>query len=156
LSAAAVPLIAGSAVISGIQAHQQAKQSAAIAKYNEQVAIEQAKAKEAAGKIRLEERQKRTRQLIESQTAVIGAAGVRGGTGSPLLLRLQTAEQGALDALTEQFQTRVGVQESLSQAELFRVERKAARDRGRLGIGATIFGGGARLATYSALKEKKT
>jgi len=148
-------LIGGSAVVSAMQASQQAKQSAAIAKYNQQVAEEQAKARAAAGKIRLEETQRRTRSLLESQRAAFGAAGVVGSQDSPLRLRLETAEAGALDALTEQFNTQIGVNESLNQAELFRVEGKAARDTGRLAVGASIFGGLTDIASYSALREKK-
>jgi hypothetical protein len=155
-AAATAPfLIAGSTALSVIQTRQQAKQQAAIAKFNEQVAEQQAKAREQAGKIRLEERQKRTRALLEEQRAAFGATGVRGGTGSPLLLRLKTAEQGALDALTEQFNTQIGVNESLNQAELFRTERSAARARGRLGVGASIFGGATQLASFQAQREKK-
>lgn len=144
-----------SAGVSALQARQQAKQSAAIAKFNQQVATQQAEARAAAGKIAVEERKERTRRLLSSQRADIGASGIVGSEGSPLLLRLKTAEAGALDALTEGFNVNIGVQESLNQAELFRTERKAARDRGRLGVGAAIFGGAANIATIRALRPQK-
>jgi hypothetical protein len=153
-AAAAVGLIGASAGVSALQARQEAKQSAAIAKFNQQVATQQAEAREKAGKIRVEERKERTRRLLASQTAAYGASGVAGGRDSPLISRLRTAEAGALDALTEQFNVDIGVQESLNQAELFRAERKAARSRGRLGVGAAIFGGAAQIATVSALRPK--
>lgn len=154
-AAAIVPLIAASAGVSALQARQQAKQSAAIAKFNQQVAEQQAEARRQAGKIAVEERRERTRRLLSSQRAGIGAAGVVGTEGSPLILRLATAEAGALDALTTQFNVNIGVQESLSQAELFRTERKAATARGRLGVGAALFGGAANIATIRALRPQK-
>lgn len=151
----AIALTGVSAGVSALQARQQAKQSAAIAKFNQQVATQQAEARAAAGKIAVEERKERTRRLLSSQRADIGASGIVGSEGSPLLLRLKTAEAGALDALTEGFNVNIGVQESLNQAELFRTERKAARDRGRLGVGAAIFGGAANIATIRALRPQK-
>ncbi len=153
-AALAVGLIGASAGISAIQARQQAKQAGAIAKFNQKVATQQAEAKAAAGKIRVQERQERTRKLLSSQKAAFGAKGV--GGRSALQLRLVTAEMGALDALTEQFNTQVGVGESLNQAELFRIERKQARATGRLGVAAAIFGGAANIATVSALRPQKT
>ena len=156
LFAAAALGIGASAGLSALQVSQQAKQSAAIAKFNQQVAQQQAEARAAAGKIAVEERKEKTQRLLSSQRAAFGAAGVQGGVGSPLLLRLKTAEAGALDALTEQFNVNAGVQQSLNQAELFGVERKQARATGRLGVGAALFGGASNLVTLAALRPKKT
>lgn len=147
--------IGGAAVVGVIAAKEQAKSQTAIAKYNAQVAEQQAKAQEQAGKVVATERMKRNERLVQAQRAAFAASGVT-PEGTPVLVELAQVERGTLDALMEGHNAAIGAQQSRSQAELFRAQGDAATQAGRLGVTQELFSGAVNLAMLSTKKKVAT
>jgi len=141
---AGAAIVIGSAAVGIVQAQQQASSQKALAEFNAEQDDERALRREAAGRIALDERKRQARRLISSQRAAFGKAGVR-GEGTPLLTQIDTAENLAQDALTEQFNIRTGVQQARSRAEISRIQGRSAVRAGRLRVGQQLFQAGRQL-----------
>ncbi len=152
LAPLAVPAIIGSTAIGVLAARQQAKSQSAIAKYNAQVAEQQAKAREQAGKVVATERMRRNARLVQAQRAAFAAGGVT-PQGTPMIVELAQVERGTLDALMEGHNAAIGAQQSRSQAELYRAQGSAAIRAGRLGVGQELFSGAVNLSMLSTRKK---
>lgn len=133
----------------------QAQAAADAANYNAQVAemnarIEEQRSKDAFERGKLEEQQKREQvaQIKGQQTAAMAANGVDIGYGSALDTLVDTAVMGELDSLTVRTNTAraaynhdVAAVNQRAQAQLSRMEAKAATAGGYLGAMGTIIGG---------------
>lgn len=124
-------------LIPGSAARDAAKTSAAIAKRNAQIAEQEATRKEQVGAIEKQRILDRREQLVGRQRALTAARGFT-QEGSPLLRQIDIAEQITLDALTAQFNTQVGVQQSRQEAQLSRFQAKSFRRTGKLAIGRAL------------------
>ena len=144
-AATAIATTAASMGYSAYTAHQEAKSQAAIAKYNQEVAQQEALAKERAGKAAVEEKREETRRLLAAQRARYGASGVS-TEGTPILVQLEQAKRGALDAWTMGQNIRAGVRRSRAEADIYGMRAKSAKRAGRLGVGQSLFSGGVQMA----------
>ncbi len=139
-----VALVVGGTVLQAQAAKNQADTQEGIAKFNAQVKEQEAEQRRIAGKARADAIRKDTRRSLSrarTQTAKSGFTP----EGSPLLKELEIAEVGALDALTERFNTEIGVQRSLQESVFQKKQAKSARRAGRLGVGQALFSGGTQL-----------
>lgn len=141
-----VALTVASTVLAAKSASDQAATSSSIAKFNATLKEQEATRREQAGSLALSRRKKESNRLLSSQRAAFAKAGVRGDTGSPLLTRIDTAENLTMDALTEQFNIQTGVQQARASAELLRVQGKSAARAGKIAVGGALFKGGSQLA----------
>lgn len=153
---AAIATSATATAISYSAARQQAESQKGWNKYNAAVAKRDAEARERAGKAKVEELQLRRNRLLSSMRADRAKSGVT-KEGSPLLKEIETAELMTLDALTEGYNTRVGVQQKESEAELYRMKAKSATREGRLMAGQSLFSGASNILSlgYQYQKDKK-
>ncbi|TBR46497.1 hypothetical protein EYS06_24055 [Escherichia albertii] len=99
------PVIAGGAMLamSGIQAYtqyQQGKYASKVAEANADIATAQANDAINRGNAEAEQRRRETRQRLGTQAATMGATGADLSTGNALDIFGDTAQFGALDALT--------------------------------------------------------
>lgn len=125
---------------------EQAKNQEAMAKYNASVKEQEAALRERAGKAKTEEMLERRNRLLSSMTANRAKRGIL-STGSPVLVELETAENMTLDALTEGYNTKIGVMQAKQEAEAYRFQAKSAVREGRLNAGTALFSGAGNIAS---------
>src|SRR3990167_5430894 len=87
-------------IVSAYAAYQSGQQQAKALDYQAKVARNQATAAQQAAQVAAENARERNRRVLASQRARIGASGVIGSEGSPLLVQLESAEQAALGEAT--------------------------------------------------------
>jgi len=161
----ALPVIAlaatiGSTALGVVGSIQQGKAANAAAKYNAQVArnnaqVQEWQAKDAEARGRTKELQHRQQvsQLIGRQRAVMAGNGVDVNLGSAVDLQADTASQGEFDALTirsnaerEAYAARVGASNYTAEAGLQIGQGKAAKQAGFMGAGTTLLSGAGSVA----------
>lgn len=136
---------AGSALYQGQQAKKQADYNASVAEADAAAAKQKAEYDEKMHR-------ERVRRLLSSQRAAYGKSGVD-LAGSPLLMLQDTAKEGELDALAIRYGGDVEASRNRSEANLLRMQGRAARTSGYLQAGGTLLSGGAK--AYGRYKYKK-
>lgn len=132
-------LIAGTAV-SAAASIAEGRQASALHRYNMAVAQRDADAARRAAAFDEAQSRRRTQSLMSRQRALFAASGVDTGTGSPLAIFEETAEQGALEALAIRYGGETEALRHESRAELDRMEAKARRRGGYLGAAGAAGG----------------
>ncbi|MEH3248502.1 hypothetical protein POV86_04395 [Enterobacter roggenkampii] len=128
---ALVAVTVASAAASAYSQNQQAKYTSAVAEKNADIAEAQAQDSVNRGNAQADEIRRRNRQAAGTQAATMGATGAELSTGNALDIFGDTAQFGALDALTtvnnaqrEAYGYQVQGMNSLAQGEM---DRSAAR-----------------------------
>lgn len=119
---------------------QQTAAEKANLKYNAALAQQKADEERKIGKLRTEARRKKTQQILASQRAAYGKAGVQ-PAGTPISVRIETAKNEALNALLIGREAEVAARGYESQRGLYEMQAKAVGRAGRLAVGAELFGG---------------
>jgi hypothetical protein len=125
----------GGAVLSAKQAQDQASQEASISEFNEARALQEKGEIERAGDIS-------TSGILRQNQR--GLASQRVGkrlTGTPLLLQLESAEFGALDAFENRRNFQIRANQAQSEADLEKLKGKSALKAGRLRAGTALLKG---------------
>lgn len=160
-------LTIGSTLLGAAGQIQQGQAQAAAARYNAKVAdmnadISERRARDALERGKMEEQKKRrqAQQILGQQRAAMAANGVDIGFGSPLDTLVDTATLGEVDALTirsnfarEAYDYKVQAVNGRADANLSRMNAKAASTGGYLNAGATLLTGGAK--AYESFKTSK-
>jgi hypothetical protein len=163
--AVAIPIVVAAVTIAaaGVTAYSQVQQGRtanAVATYNAQlanrnaeIAEQNAEAAKLAGTAREEQSRDEVRRVLARQRALVGASGVT-TEGSPLLVMMESARQGELDALriryTSEVEARSGqfqAQQYQSEATLQRLQGKQAQTAGYMSAGGTLLTGFAQAGT---------
>jgi hypothetical protein len=132
--------IAGAA-ISAYSAVQGAKERQAAFKYNRDVATNQAQAARDAAGVAAQIRENEIRRILGAQSARLGASGIVPTEGSPLLVQMESAQQGALDLARIRYAGETQATSFTSQGILQGFYGSMARRAGNLQAGASIIGG---------------
>lgn len=85
--------------VSAAAAVNAAQQQEAAAKFNKKIAENAATAASQAAQANAASRREQIRRVLAQQRADIGGSGVQDTAGSPLLVQIDSAKQGELDAL---------------------------------------------------------
>ena len=136
-------------VMSMKQAQDQAAQESSIAEFNEARALQEKQEIERAGKITTSEIRRGTQRDLASQRV-----GQR-MTGSPLLLQLEIAKYGALDAFENQRNYQISANQAQSEANLEKLKGRSALKAGKLRAGTSLVGGIGSLA-QQRINSKRT
>jgi hypothetical protein len=141
----AVAAIAATAVgtYGAISSSQRAAQAS---RYNAKVAEQQAAASAAAGKARADQQREQYRRFMATNRAEVGAAGVEGSTGSPLLVGAANAQQAELNAMWTEWEGKTQQTSLQSQAELFRMRAADEQQAGLISGASTLLGGASKVA----------
>jgi hypothetical protein len=165
---AAAAAVAGAGVAAygqyqqGQTANKVAQYNAELANRNAQIADQNAEAVRFAGTAKEEQSRDEVRQVLARQRALVGASGVT-TEGSPLLVMMESARQGELDALRIRYATDIEEQQRLlegqqqrSQAFLQGAQGRAAQSAGTLAAGGSILTGiGSGVSSYSSMTRPR-
>ncbi|HFE6989974.1 TPA: virion core protein, T7 gp14 family [Salmonella enterica subsp. enterica serovar Newport] len=137
------PTIAAGATLalSGLSAYnqyQQGKYTAAVAQQNADVATAQANDAINRGNAEADQRRRETRQRQGTQAAIMGATGADLSTGGALDIFGDTAQFGALDALTTVNNAQREAYGYQVQAENYKAQASSARKQGNMGAFTTL------------------
>jgi hypothetical protein len=139
---AALPMVlmAAGGAMGAIGSISQGYQQKKIADANAQLAEQDAVNKREAGKADTMRISEERRQLVGTQTAMLGASGLDPSQGSPLEIMLDTQRKSDRDMMYRGYQADVGATNSMNQAEIYRTQGKNAVTSGWLGAGASLLG----------------
>jgi len=146
LAAAAI----GTSGLQAYQQYQQGKYQVAVANQNAKVATAQAQDSINRGNAQADEVRRRNRQAAGTQAATMAATGADLSTGNALDIFGNTAQFGALDALTTVNNAQREAYGYQVQAENYRSSASAARQQGNMGALTTLLT--APLQAYGAYK----
>lgn len=137
------PVIAGGAMLamSGIQAYtqyQQGRYASKVAEANADIATAQANDAINRGNAEAEQRRRETRQRLGTQAATMGATGADLSTGNALDIFGDTAQFGALDALTTVNNAQREAYGYQVQVANYKAEASSARKQGNVGAATTL------------------
>lgn len=160
LAVAAAAAIAGTALAAYGQV-QQGKEREAAFKYNRDVATNQAQASRDAAGVAAQIRENEIRRILGSQGARLGASGVVPSEGSPLLVQMESAQQGALDLARIHYAGETQATSYTSQGILQGYYGNMARRGGNLGAGSSLIQGvgsaaGAGYGIYGEYRQRQT
>lgn len=155
-------LIAGlvaSAVGTGVSAYssiQQGKAADRLAQFNANSANQAAADKARDGRILANNQREQNQRLQARQRALYAKAGVVDTTGSPLMVQVAQAGQLEMSALEIEATSSTEAARLQQQAQLDRMQGKAAKSAGYLNAGATILQGvGNAASSYGQYKSIK-
>lgn len=137
----AIALAGASVALSGVSAYnqyQQGKYSSAVAEQNAEVATAQAQDSINRGNAQADEVRRRNRQAAGTQAATMGATGAYLSTGGALDIFGDTAQFGALDALTTVNNAQREAYGYQVQAENYKAQASSARKQGNMGAFTTL------------------
>ncbi len=136
-----VAFVAASIAISAMQAynqHQQGKYAKAVANQNADIAEAQAEDAVNRGNIAADQRRREMRQRQGTQAATMGATGADLSTGGALDIFGDTAQFGALDALTTVNNAQREAYGYEVQAANYKAQASASRKQGNMGAFTTL------------------
>lgn len=138
-------------------AKQQAKSQEEINKYNAKMAEQEAEAKRRRGQQEVDILQERKERMLSSSKASTAKSGIL-SAGAPLLIDIESAENVAFDVTTTRYNTEVGVNQSLNEAQLYRFQAKSAKRQGKLASNAALWSGIGQMASlgYMGYSQMKT
>lgn len=131
----------GSAVMGAAGAEQQGQSQAAAARYNAQIAEQNAEVAKQQGVAAGEAQDRASRMKIGSMVASYGASGVDGGSGSPMDVLAQSVRMATLDSLTTQYNYALKAQSYRNQAGLDEANAKNSLIAGDINATASVFKG---------------
>lgn len=134
-------LVAASLALSGVQAYSQyqnGKYESEVASQNADIATSQANDAINRGNIEASQRRRQTSQALGSQAALMGATGTDISTGGALDIFGDTAQFGALDALTTVNNAQREAYGFQTQAVNYESQASAARSQGNFGAMTTL------------------
>ncbi|HEE9896937.1 TPA: hypothetical protein R8G28_000227 [Citrobacter freundii] len=137
------PVIAGGAMLAmgGLQAYNQyqtGKYESAVANQNADIAEAQAQDSINRGNAQADEVRRRNRQAAGTQAATMGATGADLSTGGALDIFGDTAQFGALDALTTVNNAQREAYGYEVQAANYKAQASSARKQGNMGAFTTL------------------
>ncbi|ELI0535538.1 hypothetical protein Q8U12_003691 [Salmonella enterica] len=124
--------------LSAYNQYQQGKYSSAVAEQNAEVATAQAQDSINRGNAQADEVRRRNRQAAGTQAATMGATGADLSTGGALDIFGDTAQFGALDALTTVNNAQREAYGYQVQAENYKAQASSARKQGNMGAFTTL------------------
>ncbi|EHV2048383.1 hypothetical protein KZ126_001273 [Salmonella enterica] len=137
----AIALAGASVALSGVSAYnqyQQGKYSSAVAEQNAEVAEAQAQDSINRGNAEADQRRREMRQRQGTQAATMAATGAELGSGSSLDIFGDTAQFGALDALTTVNNAQREAYGYEVQAANYKAQASASRKQGNMGAFTTL------------------
>lgn len=135
---ALVAVTVASAAASAYSQNQQAKYTSAVAEKNADIAEAQAQDSINRGNAQADEIRRRNRQAAGTQAATMGATGADLSTGGALDIFGDTAQFGALDALTTVNNAQREAYGYQVQAENYKAQASSARSQGNMGAMTTL------------------
>lgn len=149
----AVMAVAGTAV-SVYSSVQQGKQADDLAEYNAKLAENEAQDARNLATEKENDKRLKTRQLISTQKAQLGASGVDINTGSALQLQQDTATLGEVDALRIRATGDKTVESYESQAALNKLQGSNAKTQGYVNAGGSLLSGASSFANSMSVSDK--
>ncbi len=150
----AIAAIVVSALVSAYATYSASQAQASAQDYQAKVAKQQQQAARDAAAIAAQNAEARMKRVLGAQRAAIGAAGVLGTEGSPLLVQLQSAEDAALDIARIRYGGEARASGFRAEEILQRWQAGATRRAGYIGAGASLLGGAAK--AYGVYSTGKT
>lgn len=147
LIAAAVAAVIGAAV-SAYGAYSNTQAQAAAARYNAKLATNQSINAANQANVEIERRRELYARQMGAQRAAIGASGIEGSEGSPLLLEVDSAEQAALDLERVKYEGEIKSTAYQSEVNLQKFAAKTAVRQGYVSAGASLLSGAGSAAGY--------
>jgi hypothetical protein len=151
-------LSAGGSALGGIQANNQSKYEAAVARNNERVQVNAARESEEIGRDEARDLFRDVSQTKGNQVAAMAANGIDLGLGSALRVQEDTNMQGREDANALYRNIKNRTQGSLVNAQNYASEAKASRSRGKAAFTAGLISGASTLiggaSQYKGQREK--
>ena len=135
-------LAIGSAVFGAVGQIQAANQSAAMQKYNAEVADQNAGLARQEAFARQQQIRAEGDRVLASQAAAFGKAGLQLDAGTPLIVASRTAEDIAYDEELARYQGDVEAISYRNQSRALKSSAKSTRTAGYIGAGATLLSGG--------------
>lgn len=135
---AGVLVSAAGAIYSGMQQKQ-------AADYNAKVAENQAQSIQNKAMYEEQIHRERVRKILSAQRSVFGASGLDTASGSPLLVREDSAMQGEMDAMAIRYGGDVEAANARSAANLYRMQGRTAQTAGFIQAGGSLLSGGAQV-----------
>jgi len=135
-----------SAALTYESARVQAKNTEKVAKYNAEVATNQAISEQNRAAFMADQQRAATRRQLARQRALYGTAGVEENYGSPLMVQADSAMQGELDAQIIKSGGQARASSFEAQAGLDQFRARAARNietAGAIQAGTTLLSGAA-------------
>lgn len=132
-------LAVASAAMSAAGAEQQGESTAAAARYNAQIAEQNATVATQQGVAAGEAQDRAARMKIGSMVANYGASGVDGTSGSPMDVLAESARMAALDNLTTKYNYALRARGYKNQAGLEEANAKNALIAGDINATASVF-----------------
>ena len=121
------------------------------ANYNADVAEQNAIAIKKQNEVNEKAHRDQIRKILSTQRAMYGQSGVT-MEGSPLLVQMDTVEQGELDALAIRYGGDVAAAKERSMANLYRMQGQQASTMGAINAGTTLLSGAS--SAYKTYKGK--
>lgn len=147
---AALTLIGAGSAVSALGAIQQGRAAAAQARFQAAVQEQQATREQQLAEQREQDFRRRQSREMASRRAILGASGVEASAGSPLLVSEDFAGETELQALRIRNQGEVTATRLEQQAQLTRMQGRAARTAGFFRAGSSLLSGFGRVGYYSA------
>jgi hypothetical protein len=144
-------LLLGSAAFQGFSAYRQAQGQEAIAEYNAKVSEMEAAAREQRAGVEAEQFRKEGKALQATQRATFGRSGVLAGTGTPAVVRAETAKELELDRQMILAGFAAEAQTLRSQAVGQRLQADAFKSKGRGALLGSVLGGLSSAGQFRAL-----
>ena len=132
-------LAVASAAMSAAGAQQQGESTAAAARYNAQIAKQNADIATQQGMAAGEAQDRAARLKIGSMVANYGASGVDGASGSPLDVIAESVRMATLDSLTTKYNYALRARGYKNQAGLEEANAKNALIAGDINATASVF-----------------
>lgn len=148
--------MAGSALMGLTGAISSGQAQSASARYNAQVAANQAAYERQRAQIQADQQRDKDRHLMAAQRARMGAQGLDMTTGSPLVVLESTAAQADTDYRTILANGDVAAARAESQAALDRLSADTSLTSSWLSAGSTAFSGYSRISDSRDAREYRT
>lgn len=132
--------VIGGTAIQAQAARQQGQTEAAILEYNAAVAKQEAETTRTASAEEQALMREKMRKTLARNEVSVAASGFS-MAGSPLDVQLGVIDDYAHDIGTLAYNREIEARKHESQARIFKYQAGAAKEAGRLGVGAALFGG---------------
>lgn len=129
------------AAASAYTAYEQGQQQQKIANFNAKVAENSATAQRQAAAVEAENLRDKQRLIMASQRAGIGASGILGSEGTPLLVQTDSAEKAALNEARVRYSGEVNARTQESEAIIQGYIGKQAARQGNIQAGVSLLQG---------------
>ncbi len=147
---AGIAMSTAGAAYSGISAYQQGQAESAQNKYNAELEQQHAKEIEKATEVKQQRQAEEAARAMSTMEAGMGKAGIVSTAGTPLMIQAKQASELELQNLMIGYEGGIEAGQARSQAEIYKMKSKAARQAGMSGlISGGLTAGGTLLAGFS-------